>query len=301
MRARMGKALVTGLVAAGTLMLAGEAAAATIELKNDGLTDGGTVFFQQGFVADEMAGATLGPVTETFSVSKVRLLFGPTGGVETLTLNIYEDTGAADVGALLYTGDIPITPSVDAITEIDLTADNVLMAGGGSIRVAFQFSHTDLPSIARDDDGTNNVGRNWIYMGGFWADSSNLGPNSVPGDWIIRADALTLGAGGSGTGGSGTGGSGTGGSGTGGGAMICQPGLSQLCVGPGACQGGQSCLASGLAWGPCECDSGQNPASSEAEGGCSLSGSGPSPSAALALGALGAGLGLARLRRRARR
>lgn len=33
----------------------------------------------------------------------------------------------------------------------------------------------------------------------------------------------------------------------------CTPGLSQACVGPGACQGGQICTADGSGYGPCDC------------------------------------------------
>lgn len=33
----------------------------------------------------------------------------------------------------------------------------------------------------------------------------------------------------------------------------CTPGLSQACVGPGACQGGQVCKADGSGYGPCDC------------------------------------------------
>lgn len=64
--------------------------------------------------------------------------------------------------------------------------------------------------------------------------------------------AGTTGAGGSGgvpSGGSGGSAAGAGGSG---GAPSCTPGSTQACVGPGACAGGQACLA-GSGWGPCDC------------------------------------------------
>lgn len=35
--------------------------------------------------------------------------------------------------------------------------------------------------------------------------------------------------------------------------MVCTPGLSVACVGPGACQGGQVCAADGSGYGPCDC------------------------------------------------
>ena len=33
----------------------------------------------------------------------------------------------------------------------------------------------------------------------------------------------------------------------------CFPGSTQACIGPGACRGGQQCLADGMAFGPCDC------------------------------------------------
>ena len=36
-------------------------------------------------------------------------------------------------------------------------------------------------------------------------------------------------------------------------AAACVPGATQVCVGPGACQGGQVCAANGSGFGPCDC------------------------------------------------
>ncbi len=36
----------------------------------------------------------------------------------------------------------------------------------------------------------------------------------------------------------------------------CTPGMSQACVGPGACKGGQACKADGSGYGPCDCGAG---------------------------------------------
>lgn len=36
-------------------------------------------------------------------------------------------------------------------------------------------------------------------------------------------------------------------------ARACIPGSTQACVGPGKCEGGQSCLPDGTAYGPCDC------------------------------------------------
>jgi hypothetical protein len=40
----------------------------------------------------------------------------------------------------------------------------------------------------------------------------------------------------------------------------CVPGSTQACVGPGACNGGQSCLADGSGYAPCDCGGGSKPA-----------------------------------------
>ncbi len=36
-------------------------------------------------------------------------------------------------------------------------------------------------------------------------------------------------------------------------SAVCAPGATQACFGAGACQGGQTCLAEGEGWGPCDC------------------------------------------------
>jgi len=36
-------------------------------------------------------------------------------------------------------------------------------------------------------------------------------------------------------------------------ARACIPGSTQACIGPGKCEGGQSCLPDGSAFGPCDC------------------------------------------------
>jgi hypothetical protein len=47
------------------------------------------------------------------------------------------------------------------------------------------------------------------------------------------------------------------------GKLLCTPGTTQRCVGKGACDGGQSCLADGSGFGACECaDPAPAPASS---------------------------------------
>jgi hypothetical protein len=50
--------------------------------------------------------------------------------------------------------------------------------------------------------------------------------------------------------------------------VVCAPGVTLACVGAGACQGGQVCLASGRGYGPCDCgeNNPRKPASERANG-----------------------------------
>ena len=52
--------------------------------------------------------------------------------------------------------------------------------------------------------------------------------------------------------------------GTTGGTLVCEPGLTRACVGPGACEGGQKCLLDGI-WSDCDC--GANGSGGSATGG----------------------------------
>lgn len=252
-----GRSVAALFASIATLFSAQRAEAALITLQNDGFVDMANVGFQGGFVTGEMGGSTLGPVSETYTVQKVTFLYGPTGGgAQTITLRIYADTGADAPGTQLFDADYQVTPSSDALQEIDLSADNVVVAGG-SIRVAILFQNSGAPSIARDDDGSITSGRNWIYTAGSWTDSENF---ALTGDWIIRAEVETAGTATTSTTGAGGGGGTTsatgsgGGNGSGGGAAgTCTPGDTQTCVGPGACDGGQSCNDAGTGWSTCEC------------------------------------------------
>lgn len=44
---------------------------------------------------------------------------------------------------------------------------------------------------------------------------------------------------------------------------VCVPGVTQACLGPGACNGAQACLDTGLGYGPCDCGPGVTPATSD--------------------------------------
>lgn len=306
MRAWSYRGLAAVSVAACAVLSSAAAQGAEIHLQNDSFVeDGGEVGWQGGFKTGEEGASRLGPVNEPFTIDSVQFLYG---GLEpasdSVTLIIYEDTGAADPGQTLHNAAYELTPSNSALQTVDLSASNLLMPSGGSIRVSLQFSHESYPCIARDVGGIES-GRNWINDQTYgWIDSELAG---LEGDWIIRATVITEGGtGGGGTGGSGEGGSGTGGSGEGGtgatgtggsGQQACVPGETQQCVGPGACIGGQTCQADGNSWSSCECGGAQQtPTSTEDEGGCSISAAGSRTE--LGLPAVAATLGLLGARRR---
>lgn len=72
-----------------------------------------------------------------------------------------------------------------------------------------------------------------------------------------EAGIPTSGKGGSsGAGRGGSAGKGSGDAGTGATDMVCTPGETQECVGPGACRGGQACRADGSGFGACDCGEG---------------------------------------------
>ena len=183
--------LVTGLMCVAIVGLSGRAWA-QVELRNDGFETGMAAFFQEGFATGEMGAAVLVPSgTGPFQVVKVRLLFGGSTATQDITLRIYTDTGGTTPGTQVFTADYTLTGADSAFNEIDLTGDAVVVPG--NFRVAIEFQHDDLPSIARDGDGTIAASRNFIFEStAGWVQSSTLG---LTGDWIIRADVVDTGSG----------------------------------------------------------------------------------------------------------
>jgi hypothetical protein len=157
--------------------------AATVVLQNDSFLAGQPVVFQSGFMSGEMAGATLGPVGPNAVIERIELLFGsgPTMA-RTVTLRIHADAGTAAPGALLHSASYLLTPGA-ALQQIDVSAAQIAPTAG-NIRVAIELTHTGLPSLANDTDGTTQGGRNWIFIGGQWMSTGSVG---VDGDWILRA------------------------------------------------------------------------------------------------------------------
>jgi len=154
-------------------------------LKNDGYASGAPSF-QNGFLTGDAAAVVLGPQSSGFTVKRVLFLFGGADTAETVTLTIYADAGTDNPGAVLSSHDYVVTPSNAALREIDVTAQNVVVDAGHSIRVALFFHHDALPCIAKDGDGIT-ASRNYIYSAG-WLKAESAG---VTGDFVIRAEVVT--------------------------------------------------------------------------------------------------------------
>ena len=58
------------------------------------------------------------------------------------------------------------------------------------------------------------------------------------------------------------------------GGSVCTPGATQVCYGPGACEGAQRCELHGLSWGPCDCGGGGAGSGSPAGGAPNEGGAG---------------------------
>lgn len=159
----------------------------TVNLQNDGYVTGAAVGFQAGFVTGETAEVTLGPISNTFQVTGVQFLFGGNGTTpisRDVVLKIYKDIGVGTPGAELFSSTFSLAASDDILQQINLSDKNIVVTGGGSIRVAIEMTASGLPSVAVDKDGTIATNKNWVKSGASWATSSSLGVN---GDFIIRA------------------------------------------------------------------------------------------------------------------
>lgn len=178
-------AYVCGSYAAGGGNGGGGGAGGSIELKNDSFVAGGAAVFQQGFNAGEEAAVTLGAGGSGFKVARVAFLFGGAAGTRDVIVRIYEETGSATPGALLYERTVAVSASDTAWQQVDLGTS--VLVPSGRARVSLRFTAAGAPSVARDDDSMSPTpARNWMYVNsvGVWFDSSDLG---VGGDWIIRA------------------------------------------------------------------------------------------------------------------
>jgi len=104
-------------------------------------------------------------------------------------LRLYEDnSGTVLPGAVLYEEIVQIAGSDDALNEIDLSANNIIVSSG-SVRVELEWFQNAPPGVSNDLDGYL-PNANYIYAipPGSWFYADQLG---VPGDWIIRMEIDT--------------------------------------------------------------------------------------------------------------
>lgn len=181
----LGVAAILGVASLGAASIAN-----ADTLQNDGFVAGDAAGFQAGFVAGEEGAVELTPPSANpWKLDNVQFLFGGAVATQTVTLNIYADSAGADPGAVLFTADYQVTGADNALSEIDLGADNVVVTG--DFRVGIAFQHAGLPSIARDDDGSIAATKNFIEVDGIgWVQSNLVG---LTGDWVIRANATEQG------------------------------------------------------------------------------------------------------------
>lgn len=158
-------------------------------LRNDGFESGGTLNFQAGFIAGEVAAARFVPqIACPCVLERVILIFGGANGTEEMGISVWDDVAGNDFpGALLFTGTVSLSGSNNNLQEIDLSLSPVIV--DGPFRVGLEYGHSGLPGVATDLDGNIDAGANFILadLGGgnrFWFRSSVLG---VSGDFIIRA------------------------------------------------------------------------------------------------------------------
>lgn len=187
---------LVSIAALGLLPLLASTQTHAQELRIDGFESGQSVGFQAGFVAGEMGAVRLTPPTnDTYRVDAITLLFGPSPESRNVTVRIYEDSAYSGdfdpPGTQLFTGNYTLLGSANQLSVIDVSQAGIQV--DGTFRVAIQFNHDGDPAIARDDDGTVDSTRNFIFAEGFgWVTSSFLG---VAGDWVIRARVRNLGGG----------------------------------------------------------------------------------------------------------
>jgi len=160
-----------------------------IQLYHDSYTSNASKVFQGGFVPEEEAAVTLGPLDKELTIRNVQFLFG--GGDpedRTVTLKIYEDDGTEVPGQLIHTSSHLITPADNTFRQLNLTSYGLKIGANKMFRVALEMSKAGMPSIARDDDGSIEAGKNWIRSSdGTWQKAEDLG---LTGDFIIRSEVV---------------------------------------------------------------------------------------------------------------
>jgi hypothetical protein len=169
---------------AGALLVPGNASGELITLQRDGFV-GGAAAFQAGFAEGEVAAVRFEPPGPfPMNVTELQFMFGDVAVQSVITVYIWEDAAGSNVpGAEIYSGGFLATGSAAVLNSINLVAAGVQV--NGPFRVGLEFTHTGLPSVARDTDGTIDTANNFIRANGVgWYPSSLFG---VTGDWILRA------------------------------------------------------------------------------------------------------------------
>ena len=173
------------------LVIAAPVGAAIKELSNDGFVAPGSVSCQVGFVEAESGAVklTADPGDYPYEIKKVRMLICPASTSGFVILRLSEDnTGTVLPGPVLYEEIVQVTGSDDALNEIDLSLQGIVIQSG-SVRVELEWFQTSPPGLANDLDGiVPDV--NYIYANppGAWFYANQLG---VMGDWIVRMEIET--------------------------------------------------------------------------------------------------------------
>lgn len=161
----------------------------TVTLRNDTWEDGDqVVFLSSSFLSGEAIGATLGPAPDVMTLDRIRFRWGPPGEIGNFNLKVYPDTGAANPGTALVQVGRTLTPTADGWQEFDISTANILLGVGQSVRFVVEYLGNVAVGPARDIDGTNTSGHNWVYTGGNWIPSADLG---ITGDFIVRGIGVT--------------------------------------------------------------------------------------------------------------
>jgi len=167
-------------------------ALAQTTLKNDTYSGGSaSLAVQAGFGAGESFAALFKPPKYPFTIQKVQALIAPKPGgsssTKTFNLTIYQDASPAlTPGTKKYDKPIQVTSSASAISQTDITKDNIQITAG-YIRISYRQLHKGTPSIVRDkgplkaktnlihgDVGTGS--KAWYWTGSLF----------LQGNWIIR-------------------------------------------------------------------------------------------------------------------
>lgn len=160
----------------------------------DAFQDGGSASFQSGFGDGEGAAVKLSAPGDgyPFTILSLQFLFGDDGTTAgegfTVSARVYDDDGdslLADPGfpgtQLGEETGASILSSPDSVSEVAFQTP--VSVAEGDVWVALFVTHDGAPGIARDAGGIV-AGKNALYSGGGWLDSSDYG---LTGDWILRA------------------------------------------------------------------------------------------------------------------